>query len=102
MREAALMHAIMLALAERGHAVFRANVGLFFTKDGRPVHAGLPVGFSDLFGHRPDGQAWYLEIKTDTGRVRPQQAAFIEAMRQSGARAGIARSIADAITIIED
>ena len=96
------MHAIMLALAERGHAVFRANVGLFFTKDGRPVHAGLPVGFSDLFGHRPDGQAWYLEIKTDTGRVRPQQAAFIEAMRQSGARAGIARSIADAITIIED
>jgi hypothetical protein len=101
-REAALMHAIMLALAERGHAVFRANVGLFFTKDGRPVHAGLPVGFSDLFGHRPDGQAWYLEIKTDTGRVRPQQAAFVEAMRQSGARAGIARSIADAITIIED
>jgi hypothetical protein len=96
------MHAIMLALAERGHTVFRANVGLFFTKDGRPVHAGLPVGFSDLFGHRPDGQAWSLEIKTDIGRVRPQQAAFVEAMRKSGARAGIARSIADAITIIED
>lgn len=101
-REAALQHAIMLALAERGHTVFRANVGLFLTRDGRPVTTGLPRGFSDLFGHRPDGQAWYLEIKTATGRVRPEQAAFLAAMRLSGARAGIARSIPEAITIIED
>lgn len=101
MRESALMHAIMLALADRGHTVFRANVGLFFTRDGRPVATGLPRGFADLFGHRPDGCVWYLEIKTATGRLRPEQAAFLAAMRLSGARAGVARSINEAITIIE-
>jgi hypothetical protein len=64
MTEADLRREIMIALSEDGHAVFRANVGLFFTKDGRPVSTGLPVGFSDLFGARVgDARAFFLEVK---------------------------------------
>ena len=88
------MRAIMVALSEDGHFVARANVGLFFTQDGRPVRSGLPVGFSDLFGHRAqDARAFYLEVKTPVGRVTPQQLAFIAAMQKRGALAGELRSV---------
>jgi hypothetical protein len=95
------MRSIMVALSEDGHFVARANVGLFFTKDGRPVHAGLPVGFSDLFGHRAgDARAFYLEVKTSTGRVSPQQLAFIAAMKKRGALAGVVRSVDEARAVL--
>jgi hypothetical protein len=100
MREAVTQHAIMLALAECGCTVFRANVGLFLTRDGRPVSTGLPRGFSDLFGHRPDGRAFYIEVKSATGRLRPEQAAFLAAMRRAGALAGVARSPDEATRIV--
>lgn len=91
MREAAVLHRCMLALSEAGCTVFRANVGRWKTEDGRWVSTGLPVGFSDLFGFRPDGRAFFVEVKTDTGRVRPEQATFLEAMRARGAVALVAR-----------
>ena len=97
MTESDLMRAIMVALSEDGHFVARANVGLFFTEDGRPVKTGLPKGFSDLFGHRLwDCRAFYLEVKTAKGRASPEQLAFIAAMKKRGAIAAIVRSVEDA------
>lgn len=92
MREAAVMHRCMLALSEAGCTVFRANVGKWKTEDGRWVTTGLPVGFSDLFGFRPDGRAFFAEVKSATGRVRPEQQAFLDAMRARGAVAVVTRS----------
>lgn len=101
MTEADLMRSIMVALSADGHFVARANVGLFFTKDGRPVKTGLPTGFSDLFGHRlGDCRAFYLEVKTATGRPTEQQLAFIAAMKKRGALAGIVRSVEDARRVL--
>ena len=101
MREADLMRAVMVALSEDGHFVARANVGLFFTKDGRPVRSGLPVGFSDLFGfRRGDARFFALEIKTPTGRVSPEQLAFIAAMQKRGALAGVVRSVEEARSVL--
>lgn len=81
--------------------LFRANVGQGFTKDGRFFSTGLPKGFSDLFGFRlSDGRAVFIEVKTATGRVRPEQQNFIEQMRSNGALAGIARSVEEARKII--
>jgi hypothetical protein len=100
--ETGIMRAIMLALSERGHFVARGNVGLFFTKTGEPVRTGLPVGFSDLFGHRGgDAVAWYIEVKKPGGRIRKEQQQFIDAMLSRGAIAGIARSVDEAIAIVE-
>ena len=97
MTESDLMRAIMVALSADGHFVARANVGLFFTADGRPVKTGLPKGFSDLFGHRSqDARAFYLEVKTPKGRPSPEQLAFISAMKKRGAIAAIVRSVEDA------
>lgn len=95
------MRQIMIALSADGHAVFRANVGLFYTRDGRPVSTGLPPGFSDLFGFTPQGRAFFLEIKSPAGRLRPEQAAFLDAMKKRGALAGVARNVQDAKNILQ-
>lgn len=100
--EGDLQRAIMIALSDRGHLIFRANVGLFYTRDGRPQKTGLPTGFPDTFGARAsDGAFFGIEVKTATGRLRTEQRATLNAMRRRGLRAGVARSIDDAISIVE-
>lgn len=83
--------------------LFRANVGQGITYDGRHFDTGLPKGFSDLFGFRKsDGRAVFIEVKTPTGRIRPEQQNFIDKMRLYGALAGVARSVQDARNIIQE
>jgi len=68
-------------------------------RQGRPLHAGLCVGSSDLLGWRTvDGLAQFVavEVKSERGRVSPEQQRFIEAVQVAGGCAGIARSVEDA------
>lgn len=96
-----IQNEIRLALADYG-VIFRANVGTGCTKDGRYFSTGLPKGFSDLFGVRcPDGKAVFIEVKTPKGRPSAEQKNFLEAMRKTGAIAGICRSVGEAINLIK-
>ena len=123
MTERAIQNAIRNDLAGRCH-LFRANVGTGWTGDvtklpdgsiiirnPRPFATGLPPGFSDLFGFVPVeitadmvGRTLAvfsaLEIKTRTGRVTPQQSAFLKAVNDNGGKAGVARSVEDARAVI--
>ena len=82
--------------------MFRVNVGKVRTADGRYFDTGLPKGFSDLFGFRPDGQIFFIEVKNETGKLRPEQKKFIEQMQKRGALAGVARSVEDAMEIVNE
>ena len=70
----------------------------------------MVVGFPDIFGAvpvtiTPDmvGQTVAIfagiEIKTPTGRIRPEQQNFIEFMAKQGCRVGVARSVEQAVNI---
>lgn len=112
--EHSIQSKIRLALAP--HALmFRTNAGEFwqgqrvFSREfNQPVLInlkkveGLPKGYSDLSGvRRADGRAVFVECKTPTGRVRPEQEQFITAMREAHALAGVARSTEEAIFLIQ-
>lgn len=98
------MHRCMLALSDAGCVVFRANVGsgwqgnvlshglCLVLGNPRPFSSGLPTGFSDLFGFRPDGRAFFVEVKTEEGRLNTAQKSFLSAMQSRGAVAVVARS----------
>lgn len=97
-----IMNEIRIALSCSGCTCFRINVGCGLTQDGRYFRTGVPAGFSDLFGFRnSDGRAFFIEVKTETGRVSPKQKHFIEAMRSYGAIAGICRSADEALLLIK-
>ena len=95
-----IMNEIRIALSEIGCIVFRINVGKGRTFDGRYFDTGVPVGFSDLFGVRPDGKAFFIEVKTPKGKPLQAQMNFLQAMKHNGAVAGICRSVQDALHLI--
>ena len=77
--------------------------GDVIVRQGRPLHAGLCVGSSDLIGYRQvDGVAQFvaLEVKSATGRPTAEQAQFIDHINGAGGVAGIVRSVADAQTML--
>lgn len=99
MTEKEIQSRIQVALCEKGCKVFRSNTGNFFTADGRRIQTYFK-GFSDLHGHRPDGKAFYIEVKDATGRPSKEQINFLYEMRKSGAIAGICRSVESSIKLV--
>jgi hypothetical protein len=59
----------------------------------------MPKGFSDILFIRRDGTACFVECKTDTGKPSAEQTRFIARMRELNAKAGIARSVEEAMNI---
>jgi len=53
-------------------------------------------GISDIMALlKPSGRMLAIEVKSKTGRVTPEQTAFLESIKGSGGVALVARSIAD-------
>jgi ribosomal protein L27 len=77
--------------------------GDVIVRQGRPLHAGLCVGSSDLIGYRQvDGVAQFvaLEVKSATGRPTAQQTQFLDHITSAGGCAGIVRSVEDAQSLL--
>jgi hypothetical protein len=111
--ETTLQQQIRLAHGTRPDCrLFRNQVGqLPDPRTGRPVQFGLARGSADLIGWRtititPEMVGTQLavftsiEVKTPTGRVRPEQQAWQRTVSNAGGIAGIARSIRDADEIL--
>jgi len=91
--------------------LFRNNTGTLRDQHGRPVQFGLCKGSADLIGWRsititPDmvGQKiavfTSVEVKSSSGRVKPEQKQWLEAVQAAGGIAGVARSVADAEVLL--
>ena len=113
--ETTLQQQIRLAVGTNPEArLFRNQVGsLPDPRTGRLVTFGLARGSADLIGWRTVTitQAMVgtrlaiftsIEVKTPTGRVRPEQQAWLEAVTQAGGLAGIARSVTDAQALLSN
>ena len=91
---------IRIALSQHGCTIFRANAGQVTTIEGRQFY-GMPKGFPDLCGHRnSDGKAIYIEVKNSKGRLRKEQEAFAEFLNRQPVLYGVARSVEDALRIV--
>lgn len=107
MTEGDVKNAIMLELSKRGCKIFNRPTGNFYIKTAQGEYKPIKVnvrGASDLQGHRPDGRAVYLEVKKPGHKTNNQhleeQSNFLEQMRKSGALAGMAESVEQAVEIV--
>ena len=105
--EQTIQQQIRLTCSRGQVRLHRNNTGTLKDQHGRPVSFGLAKGSSDLIGWTtrtitPDmiGQQvavfTSIEVKTPTGRLRPEQRQWIDAVTAAGGIAGVARSVEDA------
>lgn len=98
--ESRIQNEIRLGLNHHAQ-MFRINAGSVRMADGRFFQTGVPKGYSDLSGFRlKDGKAVFLEIKNARGRLQADQKRFLAAMQKKGAICGVARSVEQAINLV--
>lgn len=100
MTESTTMRLIRQAVNLDGRArIVRNNVGF---DEGHRVRYGLGVGSADLVGILiGSGRGFALEVKTDTGRISKEQAAWLRAFRRNGGFGAVVRSVTDAIAALD-
>lgn len=99
MKESVLVAEILLQLPQAFPNVrcWRNNTGALKDETGRLIRFGLP-GSTDISGIiAPSGRRLEIECKTETGRLRPEQAAFGEMIVRQGGVYILARTVMDAI-----
>ena len=110
--EQAIQQHIRVACSKGDTRLFRNNCGVLRDHRGVPVRYGLQPGSSDLIGWRtititPEmvGQRvaifTSIEVKTTSGRTTPAQQAWLGTVRGAGGIAGVARSVSDAVRIMD-
>jgi hypothetical protein len=113
MSEQRIQQEIRIACSNGDTRLFRNNTGTLKDANGRPVQFGLCKGSADLIGWRtvtitPDMVGTQvavfasIEVKTATGRLRPEQQQWLDAVQSAGGIAGVARSVSDAETLLRD
>lgn len=74
------------------------TLGFDVTSTSQPQRAMMTAGIPDLYARHPRWKLrLWIEVKTPRGRVRPAQAAWIEAERAAGGHAIVARSLGDVL-----
>ena len=61
---------------------------------------GLPNGWPDLFGWTKEGKFFLIEVKNETGKLRPDQIRFGDFLKEQPVLYGVARSVDDALQIV--
>jgi hypothetical protein len=113
MTEQQIQQEIRIACSTGNTRLFRNNTGTLKDANGRPVQFGLCKGSADLIGWKRvtvteemvgTQVAVFLsiEVKTATGRLRPEQQQWLDAVQAAGGIAGVARSVSDAEALLRD
>ena len=109
--EQTIQQHIRLACSIGNCRLFRNNTGTLKDANGRPVTFGLCKGSADLIGWTtrtitPEmvGQQiavfTSIEVKSSSGRVKPEQQQWLNAVQAAGGIAAVARSVGEAMDLL--
>lgn len=83
----------------QGKRVWSNEFNQFILINLRPIQ-GCPEGTPDLLFLGENGDIAFIECKDDKGKTRDKQDKFINVMHGCGIRAGVARNVREALSII--
>ncbi len=93
--EAAALHEVLLALRNHPSVCWVERMNSGAVKVGtRFIRFGF-VGCADLIGMLTDGRFLACEVKSKTGRLSPEQTAFLSQINNNGGIGFVARNCAD-------
>lgn len=94
MKESELLSFALTCLKQSGLVYWRVPNGPVMHSIGNKViRKRSPIaGFPDLAGVFPNGKFFAIELKTDKGRLSPEQTEWITKLNMSGAMALVLRS----------
>jgi len=109
--EQSIQQHIRLTCSTGSTRLFRNNTGTLRDQHGRPVSFGLCKGSADLIGwttrtitlEMVGSQVAVftsIEVKAASGRLRPEQRQWLDAVQAAGGIAGVARSVDDARALL--
>lgn len=104
--ESALLKKILMTFSRGATRLFRNNVGMFITMDGRTIRTGLCKGSSDLIGWTEvevtENMVGHkiavftaIEVKRKNGRASKEQINFVDSVQRAGGIAQICFSTED-------
>lgn len=113
MSETTILKRIQLAFSMVGAKLFRNQVGRYKLEDGRWIASGLCKGSSDLIGWHtititPEmvgkkiGLFVACEVKTEKGKIRPEQENFIRVVNEAGGCGFVARNATEALLALQN
>lgn len=85
----------------QGKSVWSNEFNQYVLINLRPIQ-GCPEGTSDLLFLGENNNVAFIECKDDKGTLRKEQEKFINIMHRYGIKAGVARSVEDALKIVKD
>jgi hypothetical protein len=98
--EAAALVEVLKALRTHPAVAWAERMNSGAAKVGnRFIRFGWP-GCPDVLGQLKDGRLLGVEVKAPTGRLRTEQAVFLERIKQAGGVAFVARNCRDVFTQI--
>lgn len=94
MKESELLSFALTCLKQSGLVYWRVPNGpVMHSLGGKVIRKCSPIkGFPDLAGVFPNGRFFAIELKTDKGRLSPEQLDWITRLNMSGAMAVVLRS----------
>ena len=114
--ESVILKQCLIALSENGCIVWRnttagAWTGKLLHREAdtvvlgmaKMIHAGLVTGGSDIIGiQKKTGRFIAIEVKAPRGKLTKEQEQFLNAVRNAGGIAGVARSAKEAIELLNN
>lgn len=96
--ETLLQNKIIKALEQHG-LVLRLQVGKYRSLDGKRIVSIGKRGTPDLMYLSMTGEVAFIEVKLPHGRLSEEQKDMLHALSRMGFKAGVAKSVEDALSI---
>jgi len=103
-REQDTVTAIVAFLRAHRMPVIRLNSGAFVATDAhgrRRFHRFGVTGMADIHVCLPNGRCCWLEVKSNDGRLTPEQTAFLAEHRKSLGLAFVVRSVDEVADVLK-
>jgi hypothetical protein len=99
--ESAIQRAIVDLLRYQGLLVIRINSGMARAMRTESIVHLAPQGTPDLLVLFPEGKVLWIEVKTRTGRIRPDQVQMHDRLRSLGHDVVILRSADELVELMK-